>query len=63
METIELKVSICYGWPFPGTRKWEATLKDWDLGTYIGGGSTIQEAIDDFLDMTFGEENVNFKWT
>lgn len=53
---LELQVSRGY---MTGT--WQCTLKDWDLGVPIGMGNTIQESIDDFLEIVVSNKDIEPK--
>jgi len=67
---IQIKVSE----PWPSTKSkpmYQATLSEWDLGVPIGDGSTIQDAIDSFLDAYWDiwvgwnpdSSEINYKWS
>lgn len=46
-------------------QKFQATLKEWDLGTPIGYGETIREALEDFIEsweLQYNEKP-NYKWS
>lgn len=46
-------------------QKFEATLVEWDLGTPIGYGNTIQEALEDFIESweLHYDEQPNYNWS
>jgi hypothetical protein len=67
----ELRINYEYP-PIPLRQfDWSCTIKDYDLGAIIAYGSTIQEAIENFLEavadkvdhVDFNREDVNYTWS
>lgn len=61
--TVELIVRRSDWWN--PTKGFEVLRKDWDLGDIISFGKTIQDALDDYLEMhelKHDEELTNYKW-
>ena len=58
-ETIQL--TVCPGY----YKRFQCTVDPWDIGMPIGDGNTIQEAIEDFLQMweCKYDELPNYKWS
>ena len=59
MDTLQLKVTA------RNYRRFQCTIDAWDIGIPIGDGNTIQEAIEDFLQMweCKYDELPNYKWS
>lgn len=56
---IQIKISQGY------LKRYSATLEEWDLGVPFGDGDTIQEALEDFLELyeMKYDEIPKFKWS
>lgn len=58
-DTLQLKISA------GNYKRFQCTLESWDLGVPIGDGNTINEAIEEFIDLWEMKHNETpkFKWS